>query len=182
MKPWQWNKTQSTQQKKGRIQGTKWKDPPPRRQKNQLRRQNHKGNITFPNSQKVGCITGLPWRSPPIPVLFRPKGDISWSQNKIWSGCRLVAITPIMTHYFQARWMVGHLSINKLQTKVAWIWWAFIFDNVSTMNLVTQFFPNWDTLVLMGLLTGWGASQVFFLFCNKPVWLVPQNRSFYFEV
>jgi hypothetical protein len=31
------------------IQGTKWKDPHPRRQKNPPKRVNHKGNIKFLN-------------------------------------------------------------------------------------------------------------------------------------
>ncbi len=35
MKPCQSNKTKAPKQ--GRIQGTKWKDPPPRRQKNHIR-------------------------------------------------------------------------------------------------------------------------------------------------
>jgi hypothetical protein len=35
--------------KKGGIQGTKWKDPHPRRQMNHLRKVDHKGNMKFPN-------------------------------------------------------------------------------------------------------------------------------------
>jgi len=41
---------QSTQRKGGgEIQGTKWKDPHLRRQKNHIKRENHKGNIKFSN-------------------------------------------------------------------------------------------------------------------------------------
>jgi hypothetical protein len=42
--------------KKRIIQGTKWKDPCPRRQKKPPKRANHKGNIKLPNpllSQKA---------------------------------------------------------------------------------------------------------------------------------
>jgi len=34
--------------KKGRIQGTKWKDPRPKKPKESPKKVNHKGNIKFP--------------------------------------------------------------------------------------------------------------------------------------